>query len=509
MKIGFHLTDYKIRSNKIYRGTLITFSFFLLSVLVAEALVDLKATSFLVLVPLSAVSIVSIFFAYKFPNTNWLRVGLIMIVYLLIEIHFLINPAIFHSIIYWFPFVPLVALIIQGSRAAVIWILIILVSHIANVFYAGQTLGESYVVTIYLKPFFTVGIIFSVSILTTSLLLYTLLGEAYNKVKKNNQELGELKKEIEEKKNLLEKYQRELISISKDEAIFNSGQQQLFKNICKTAVSNLGVNRVSIWLLENHNTQIARQFLFELDNETDDVLILYRNDFPAYFQAIVEKPFIMASDARIHPETKDFTDSYLIPLDIYSMLDCPIIVDKAPIGVICCENQHKQKVWNAEDSLFIQSLADFISTSYKNERIKNLLSEIKSKNHELIEKNNEIGTINQELSSLNEELSTLNETLEETVQFRTRELETQNTQLTEYAFINSHLLRAPLARILGLSSLISKEVTSLKERELMDALIVSTNEMDAIIRKISDILYNGNNLTREDIKSIIDRNLNR
>jgi signal transduction histidine kinase len=146
--------------------------------------------------------------------------------------------------------------------------------------------------------------------------------------------------------------------------------------------------------------------------------------------------------------------------------------------------------------------------NFKNERIKTLLVEIRRKNNELTDKNNEILAMNEELSSLNEELSTVNETLEETVRFRTKELETQNQQLTEYAFINSHLLRAPLARILGLSDLLTREATSVKDTQLIEALYTSSKEMDIIIKKISDILYDGNNLTREDIKTIIDRNLN-
>jgi light-regulated signal transduction histidine kinase (bacteriophytochrome) len=103
-------------------------------------------------------------------------------------------------------------------------------------------------------------------------------------------------------------------------------------------------------------------------------------------------------------------------------------------------------------------------------------------------------------------LLAVNETLEETVKKRTSELETQNRQLTEYAFINSHVLRAPLARILGLSYLITTEA-SIKDRQLLEALIASSKELDLIILKISDLLYDGNNLSRQDIQVIIDRNI--
>ena len=509
MKFGFNFTDYKIRSIKIYRGTLLSFFFILSALLLAEILVDLKSTRVEVLLPLTIISMGIVFFSLKFPQSGILRTSLTIVIYTLLEIHFLINPSIFHTITYWFPFLPLIPFVIQGIRASQLWVVIIILTFIFNSYYLQQTIGESYEITVNRIPFFVVGIIFTFGILATSFLLYTLLGDAYGKMRMKHDELENIKKEIEEKKALLERYQADLIHLSKNEQLFNGGQEDLFKIICKTAANTLQVNRVSIWLLGEHDGCLIRKFLYELGNETDEVFVLEKKDFPAYFQAIMSKPYIMASMARIDPDTLDFTEGYLKPLDIYSMLDCPILIDRKPIGVICCENQHETKHWNTEDALFIQSLSGFISMGYKNERIKNLLSEIRRKNSELVEMNNEVATVNEELTALNEELSSMNESLEETVKFRTKELETQNTQLTEYAFINSHLLRAPLSRILGLSYLLSKEATSIHDSQILEALITSTNEMDSIIRKISDILYDGNNLTREDIREIIDRNLNK
>lgn len=509
MKLGLYVTDYKIRSIRIYWGTLISLLIILSALIISEAFFDLRGSSLEVLVPLTTIAAAMVLLSFKFPESNILRTGLIILVYTIIEIHFLINPQTLHAIAFWFPFVALIALLIQGVRSSQFWLAIILFTHLFNSYFLTQVIGESYEFTIHRTPFTAMSIIFTIGIMAGSFLLYTLLGNAYTKMKEKHNELEVLKIQIEKKKESLERYQQELIDLSKNKSLFSNGQDQLFQVICEVAARTLEVNRVSIWLLENDNSCLTRKFLYEKDNETDEVFVLERKDFPGYFRAIESQPFIIATDARVHPETMEFAEVYLKPLDIFSMLDCPIVLDRKTAGVICCENQHEPKIWNTEDALFIQSLADFIASSYKNDRIKNLLSEVRTQNFELIEKNNEIGTMNEELSSLNEELSTLNDVLEENVKHRTQELETRNTQLTEYAFINSHLLRAPLSRILGLSYLLTKEATSIKDSQLLDALVNSTNEMDSIIRKISDILYDGNNLTREDIKSIIDRNLNK
>ncbi len=316
-------------------------------------------------------------------------------------------------------------------------------------------------------------------------------------------------KQVESRnKQTLIEYQNSLLNLAKDESLFKNSIDHLFRRICSLAAESLKTSRVGIWILEDENKKLVRKYLYELSGGNDEYIFLEQKDFPQYFKAL-DKPFIMAINAFEHPDTKEFSDVYLKPLAIHSMLDCPIVMDGRIVGVICCENQHDYKQWSTEDVLFIQSLSVHISICYKNLLINDLLNQVRKQNVELIEKGNEIGTMNEELNSLNEELLTLNDSLEITVKRRTSELETQNKQLTEYAFINSHILRAPLARVLGLSHLISIGALSIQDKELLDALILSTNELDAIIKKISDLLYDGNNLSRSDIQTLIDRTINK
>lgn len=309
----------------------------------------------------------------------------------------------------------------------------------------------------------------------------------------------ELKHSESEKKLSLLRYQNTLLGLVKDTALFNGEVELVYKQVCRLIAAELPTSRVSIWSLQENNFMLTRKFLFEAGVENTDPVSLYRKDFPNYFSCLDESPFILALDACHDSATKEFKETYLQPQSIVSMLDCPILMNGKVTGVICCENQHTAASWGTEEVLFIQSMAENISICYKNSEINFLLEQLRIRNIELTEKTNEIETINEELLSVNE-------SLEETVKKRTVELETQNRQLTEYAFINSHVLRAPLARILGLSYLITSRV-SINEKELMDALITASQELDVIIRKISDLLYDGNNLSREDIKTMIDRSL--
>ncbi|MFY0624713.1 MAG: GAF domain-containing protein [Reichenbachiella sp.] len=300
-------------------------------------------------------------------------------------------------------------------------------------------------------------------------------------------------------------YQQKLLQLHKELPSFEGNLDELLEKICSTAAKNLFINRVSVWVLEGDNAVLVRKHLFESNKSTKKEVFLHQKDYPIYFKSILENSFILANDVSDHADTVELKKSLLNDNDVTSILDCPIIIDGKTYGVICCENQHEIKNWSAEDVLFVQSLSEYVSLAYKNQKIKLLLEQVSNQNIELLEKTNEIEDINDELNKVNNELSNINSNLDDTVKKRTEELELQNLQLTEYAFINSHLLRAPLSRILGLSKLMSAETATPENKELIVALNNSSSELDEIIRKINDILYDGNSLSRDDVQKIIDK----
>lgn len=488
MQIGFHITDYKIRSVQIYRLALFAFLSLLVFLLVAEWTIGLAATTPTILFSSAISTSLLIVLSYRFPTSFWLRTLAVVAIYIIIETHFLLRPTFFHTLNFWFPFVPIMALIIAGTRSSLVWIGILFATFVFNAYYISNNIGPSYDTTIGLGSYLVTAIIFTSAVMTNSFILFHLLGKANQKTEAKHEELETAHERMEAKRNRLEKYMRSFIAFSKDDSNFGRGQFHLFKSICKTTAATLGVNRVSIWLFDEAQSKLIRHHIHDENDESDEIIELERTQFPVYFRALEEAPYIMASDARTHEHTKEFKSSYLVPLDIYSMLDCPILVDREPIGVICCEQQHQVKEWRVEDTLFIQSFVDFIALSFKNERIAGLIGKLQQKNQELIIKNKEI--------------EIMNSALDTTVRKRTDDLKTQKARLTEYSFINSHLLRAPLSRILGLSEAISKEVSTIKERQLLDALTQSSSELDSIIHKINEVLYSGNGLTREDLERI-------
>ena len=67
-----------------------------------------------------------------------------------------------------------------------------------------------------------------------------------------------------------------------------------------------------------------------------------------------------------------------------------------------------------------------------------------------------------------------------------REIELQNEKLKEISWIQSHMVRAPLARLLGLISLIRDVRTDTGElQHMMNYLEMSANELDQVVRDIT------------------------
>lgn len=98
---------------------------------------------------------------------------------------------------------------------------------------------------------------------------------------------------------------------------------------------------------------------------------------------------------------------------------------------------------------------------------------------------------NEEIKAQATEINRINENLEALVHDRTKELESKNAALEEYAFINAHKLRSPVASILGLTNLMKKIEIHEEARVVMDLIHDSTEKLDSIVRSITKAIEKG------------------
>ncbi len=101
-----------------------------------------------------------------------------------------------------------------------------------------------------------------------------------------------------------------------------------------------------------------------------------------------------------------------------------------------------------------------------------------------------------QLKDLNDENERIKENLQKLIRVETEKITKQNEKLKKYAFINAHLLRGPLARIMGLVNVIKLENKDHNDQVAFTKLYESSNELDSVIRNISDVLNKDNELRR-------------
>ena len=133
------------------------------------------------------------------------------------------------------------------------------------------------------------------------------------------------------------------------------------KEATEAAAQVLAVRRVSVWRFDDDKTSIECLDLFDsVTKEHTAGTRLYARDAPKYFAAVSEERTIAAHEARTDPRTREFTESYLAPLGIVSMLDAPILVHGQLVGVICCEHIGEMRRWEPNEELVAGTLADFV-----------------------------------------------------------------------------------------------------------------------------------------------------
>jgi light-regulated signal transduction histidine kinase (bacteriophytochrome) len=94
-----------------------------------------------------------------------------------------------------------------------------------------------------------------------------------------------------------------------------------------------------------------------------------------------------------------------------------------------------------------------------------------------------------ELRKAHENTVLVNRNLEEEVCRRTKALTDQNQKIIEYHFINAHKLRAPVARIMGLASLLQKGGVAENNMLVIQHLANAVQELDDTVHAIQQTLY--------------------
>lgn len=260
-----------------------------------------------------------------------------------------------------------------------------------------------------------------------------------------------------------------LLQLSKQQCIDEGDLEKSYALITEAITEALEVARASLWFYNEDRSAIICAELFDtIKNEHSAGLELRRNDFLSYFEFLASERILSAGDARENPATRDFTASYLKPLNIYSLLDAPIRIQGKMTGVICCEQLGHVRQWTVLEETFMGNIADILARAI-------------GANERMIAK---------------KELENLNQNLEQLVAERTMELEEQRARslfsskmalLGEMAGGIAHEINNPLAIIIGTSRQMKRmeetgDLPPEKLKELLNDIEITSLRIEKIVK---------------------------
>ncbi|MBD3655907.1 MULTISPECIES: putative bifunctional diguanylate cyclase/phosphodiesterase [Marinobacter] len=159
-------------------------------------------------------------------------------------------------------------------------------------------------------------------------------------------------------------FHAELMKLSHSTEFIGSSRDFKLAALTHLCATKLAVERASVWELSHGGDHLTCEWLSDR-SETFATrgpirTSLFRDDNPAYFSALSDGRILQADDARSDPRTRDFTDSYLAPLGIHSMLDAPVFNGARLSGVVCLESC-QPRTWSLPELSFVVAIADTVS----------------------------------------------------------------------------------------------------------------------------------------------------
>lgn len=150
-----------------------------------------------------------------------------------------------------------------------------------------------------------------------------------------------------------------LLQVSRQQDIDNGDLSAASQLILTSCCDGLNIERAGIWRLADESQVINCEVLLDQGTfQNTEALVLTRKDFPNYFASLDTERRIAAHDAHTHEATAEFSEVYLTPLNINSMLDVPIRHKGAMVGIICCEHRGPARQWSDDEIVFASAMAD-------------------------------------------------------------------------------------------------------------------------------------------------------
>ncbi|MES2466470.1 MAG: PAS domain S-box protein [Verrucomicrobiota bacterium] len=180
-----------------------------------------------------------------------------------------------------------------------------------------------------------------------------------------------------------------LISFSGGGTPDDEGLNSRLRQLTEAAATALNVARVSVWRYNADRSSIRCVDLYEREEGRHSSGVeLSAAHYPHYFEALATGAVIAAGDVHLDGRTCEFSECYLRPLGISSMLDAPIHLAGVTEGVLCHEHIGTPRCWTADEETFAVAVANVASLDLEGlerQRAEKQLRESKSRYRTVVE----------------------------------------------------------------------------------------------------------------------------
>lgn len=182
----------------------------------------------------------------------------------------------------------------------------------------------------------------------------------------------------------LERQQRALVTLATHPTVLSGEFETACRIITELVAETMEIERCSIWSLENPQ-ELRCVTLFERSSgRHSNGMVLQAERYPRYFEAIYTARVIDAHDVLTDTRTNEFSDDYLIPLGITSLLDAPVRVGGQIVGIVCHEHVGPARRWHEDEIIFAGEVADQVAQALLNRQRQEAEAELR-RNQERLE----------------------------------------------------------------------------------------------------------------------------
>jgi two-component sensor histidine kinase len=156
--------------------------------------------------------------------------------------------------------------------------------------------------------------------------------------------------------------------LSKSHFISDGDIMGMAKEILYKSAHFLKIERVNAWTTSENEVYV--HCLLAYDRKKDKFYqetSLNKEEFTDYFQHISKKDFLISNNARTEHYNKSILENYLIPNNIYSMIEVPIISGGKFKGILCFEQTGEPRIWTNDEQHFAIALTHLITLTIETE----------------------------------------------------------------------------------------------------------------------------------------------